>query len=413
MTTHQSERPRGNAAFPSLTKLLARAVVVIAVLVLAPTAHAVLTDGSGSVSDIPYSSKDGIRVPVLFSGPSSPPLQSNGNGLEFSMNSTGDSNADAGFQKAADYWSSQFGDDITVNLTIGFSSLGGSILGSASSTQATYSYGTFTAALAGDATTADDNTAVTNLPAGASLDMYLNRTSNNPNGSGSATPYLDNDGDANNTTLRLTNANAKALGLIAHNQTGQDAAITFNSDFSFDFDPSDGIDAGKIDFVGVAIHEIGHAMGFISGVDILDINSPPVNGPFADNQFTFVSALDLFRRSDASDTAGADIDWTADTRTKYFSIDGGNTKLVTNAFSTGVNFGDGRQASHWKDNLGLGIMDPTAAPAGNAMVVTALDLQAFDVIGWDPIVAEIPEPGALVMLAVVLVGLIGVRRRRR
>lgn len=52
-----------------------------------------------------------------------------------------------------------------------------------------------------------------------------------------------------------------------------DGSITFNSKRTFDFDPSNGITAGQFDFVGTATHEIGHVLGFISGVDILDLNS--------------------------------------------------------------------------------------------------------------------------------------------
>lgn len=88
-----------------------------------------------------------------------------------------------------------------------------------------------------------------------------------------------------------------------------DAKITFNSDFTWDFDPSDGINSGAIDFVGVAIHEIGHALGFISGVDVLDINAGAANA----NDFQYVSPLDLYRFSTDSYNLGA-IDWTADTR---------------------------------------------------------------------------------------------------
>jgi uncharacterized repeat protein (TIGR01451 family) len=122
-------------------------------------------------------------------------------------------------------------------------------------------------------------------------------------------------------------------------------------------------------------------LGFTSGVDILDGNSPPVNGPFSDVQFTFVSGKDLFRFSDDSvDQDAGVIDWTADTRAKYFSVDGGATDL--GGFSTGRTFGDGRQASHWKDDRGLGIMDPTVG-AGESPQITALDLRLFDVIGWD------------------------------
>jgi len=106
------------------------------------------------------------------------------------------------------------------------------------------------------------------------------------------------------------------------------------------------------------------------------------------------------------------MDWAVDTRAKYYSIDGGITPLVNNAWSLGVNFGDGRQASHWKDNPPqLGIMDPTSAPAGSQNFFTALDQQALDVIGWDA--QQIPIPGTLLLAGSGLLALMGYARRRR
>jgi hypothetical protein len=320
------------------------------------------------------------------------------------------------FIAAGAAWQNIFSDNVTLDLTVGTAALNPGVLGQAGSRRGAVSFNNFKLAHALDAKSASDLTAGANFAGGSSFDMLLNRTANSPNGAGSALPFLDADGDANNTTINMTTANAKALGFgVGAGTVGGctvtcDAFIQFNSNFNFDYDPTDGITAGFYDFVGVAMHEIGHAMGFISGVDILDINSPPINGPFNDSQFTFVSPLDLFRYSALSAAQGV-IDWTADGRAKYFSIDGGAT--VGPQFSTGRNFGDGNQASHWKDNLGIGILDPTAA-SGERLSISAWDTLAFDVIGWDLARQQaVPEPASWAMMIAGFAFVGGSMRRRR
>ncbi|MCA9249091.1 MAG: NF038122 family metalloprotease, partial [Planctomycetales bacterium] len=300
-----------------------------------------------------------------------------GNGLQFNlipavgMSAT----AIAGFQAAADLWSSIFTDDILVNIEIDFTALGAGILGQASSTSESVSYAAFKTALNGDRTSISDNNSVSNLPAGPSLSLY---TSDPAIGS-PGNPIVDNNGSANNVVLDVNTANSKAAGTRAAGDATVDASITFSSSFTWDFDRSDGISGGAFDFIGVAAHEIGHSLGFVSGADIVDVTSG--SGPFAPNSldtFRVVTPLDLYRFSAGSITNGTDLDIRADTAAKSFSINGGATTLTT--FSTGSFNGDGRQASHWKDNLGIGIMDPTAAP-GEYTDVTGLDVLAFDVIG--------------------------------
>ena len=136
------------------------------------------------------------------------------------------------------------------------------------------------------------------------------------------------------------------------------------------FDPSDGITAGFIDFVGVATHEIGHALGFVSGVDIVDLTSGV--GPFAPtdlNGFRVFSVLDLYRYKD--DTGAGVLNFTTD-GDPYFSIDGGTTRLGDLANGQ-FNGSHQHQASHWQDNLGLGILDPTAG-SGELLAISSLDV---------------------------------------
>lgn len=304
-----------------------------------------------------------------------------------------------GFEEAGQLWQDFISDDVTVVVNIAVANLMGPLGTTRNITQA-FGYTQVRNSLLADSTSTEDVLAASNLPAGPALDLYLNLSSDNPNGSGSITPYVDNDGGTNNTTVEVPRANARALGLISPNDPSADGTITFDTfNFTFDFDRSDGITPGQTDFVFVAAHEIGHLLGFDSGVDGPDANDGQMGrpGPFAEND-TFASGalifapsvLDLFRSSADSLANNADLDLTADTRIKNFSIDGGTT--TPGSFSTGNFNGDGDQASHWDDIAPpIGIMDPTAA-SGQFGAVTGLDLLAFDVIGWNLALDDRYEP---------------------
>jgi autotransporter-associated beta strand protein len=287
-----------------------------------------------------------------------------------------------GFAAAGQRWASLFSDDVTVNISIDFAPIASGALGSTGSSLTNYPYTNTRAAFVADATTNDDITATSFLQPGPATRTLINYTSNNPHGAGSPTPYLDANGGGNNTNVRIHHANAKALGLRSPTNDATDASISFNSNFSWDFNPYDGVTAGAYDFIGIATHEIGHALGFSSGVDLLDTNSPSGTGTFLAEDDVQTKAMDLFRYSTESKAQGVGVfDMSADARSKYFSINGGTTNLAT--FSTGRVHGDGQQAGHWKDNLNLGIMDPTIG-SGTQQFISALDRRMLDVVGWNP-----------------------------
>lgn len=316
-----------------------------------------------------------------------------------------DANALAGFQIAASYWEARLMDPVQVNIDIDFSALSPGVLGQAGSSQVVVPVSMFFGALGTDASTSYDTLAVGNLPTLSGLGGVSFLTQANTEG-GSLAISLDNDDSNNNLYLALNTANAKALGL--YSSPDADAAITFSSGFAWDFDSGDGVGAGLQDFVGVAIHEIGHALGFTSGIDVVEMGidgvpgaDPPFDEPFDLEDYAVFSSLDMFRYGSVGQ-----LDLSVGSAS-YFSLDGGTTNL--GLFSTGSVYGDGNQTSHWKDNLALGIMDPTANPAGQVNTPSTLDKIALDVIGWDMNYA-VPEPSSLLMLAL---GSLMLGRRRR
>jgi hypothetical protein len=315
------------------------------------------------------------------------------------------------FIAAANIWSSLLADPITLNFNVGFSALGSGILGSTTASYSTASYTAIRDALIQDQSSQADNIATSNLQ----LTNDLKFLSSNAQGVQS----VDNNGSNNNLFLDVTTANLKALNLLS-NDGSSDGTIQFSSLFNFDFDPSDGILAGAFDFIGVAVHEIGHALGFVSGVDALDAYSGIGPGAIQNlnfNQYAIASVLDLFRFSTQSTAINGGIpDLAIGDRAQYLSIDKGQTQIAR--LSSGAYNGDGRQASHWKDNLGIGLLDPTLAP-GELGILTPKDLLAFDIIGYNLVsnlIKDDPAPPAISSpssLACFLFGAYGIILHRR
>lgn len=326
------------------------------------------------------------------------------------------------FQKAANYWNKTISNDVTVNIKIGFADLGTNILAQAGSSSSEVLVKDVYGALNANANkSALDNIAVgglKSLNANGGLQMRVNGYVDAATQMGVDTTIGSRNtsgDDYINHFLDVNTSVQKALGLAKPAGPKYDATITFSSTFGFDYNPTNGTDTGKYDFTAVAIHELGHSLGFVSGADTFDYFGRG-SGPGADllesgvfgsarlDDFAIGSVLDLFRygASPATPDGHLQLQWGAN-KSAFFSIDGvtpfnfGNPDQSVASFSTGSFNGDHSQASHWKDTdlfpdagnpgcyLGgrdIGIMDPTGTPCANGRV-TQNDLAAFDAMGWN------------------------------
>jgi len=267
----------------------------------------------------------------------------------------------AAFIMASAAWSARFTDNITVNLSIGFSNLGAGTLGQTTINTAYYSASSVQAHLAADATSVDDAKAIAAFPV--------------------------HDSSA---FMGLTTAQARAIG-FSPTPSGSDAFIELNSlyNYSTSRNAAGGIAAGTYDLVGLAEHEIGHALGFLSVIDGVTFTQ---------------TLLDQYRYSSPGDQE-------TDAGNAYFSLDGGVTTLAS--------FADGKtdQASHWQQGTAVdgavALMNPGLV-IGQVQNITDLDSRAFDVIGYNRRVVAVPEPATWAMM-ISGFGMIGgaLRRRRR
>ena len=259
----------------------------------------------------------------------------------------------AAFSAAAFEWASVLSDPVEVRLSIGFRDLGvnsggQTVLGSTSPTFRVLNYLDYRAALVADQKGALDRAAVATLGASGPSSQVL-----------------------------LTSAEARAAGLAG--PVGVDAVIEFTTRIAF-AETRAALTGSNYDLIGVAAHEIGHVLGWVSSVDV---------------GVSFRSGLDLFRYSAAgvrSFVAG---------QAAYLSGDGG----VTSVGPLSVGGAGQYQASHWLQETG-GLLDPGLV-AGEAQFVTARDMAALELVGWD---VAVPAPGSVGILMAGL-GFLGWRRR--
>ncbi len=278
------------------------------------------------------------------------------------------------FEQAGDLWAAHLQDDVTINVDVSFGEITDGIVGTARPAMVRVNYTDVLASFDLDQTSADDTTAFNYLPTiqanNGGIKRQINKTATN----------RKSHKDKSVSNLWLTRANAKSLGIIEGNNTTSDGQIRLSNSVHWDLNASDDIASDHYDFVGTAAHELGHVLGVISGVDVLDFNFQTQQF-YTDQEYDYITTMDLFRHSDKTKGKGK-IDFRLNKKEKYFSVNGGTDKIAefSNGLSTGGSSG-GYQASHWKVGLN-GIMQPSVDP-GERNSLQPIDLRLMDAIGWD------------------------------
>ncbi len=284
------------------------------------------------------------------------------------------------FEFAGRVWSSYLTDNVTVNIGVDVQSVfpnANIIAGSVARTNGN-PYFIFRDALRDDIKSSFDVAAIN-----SNADTFGVQFSANVQTKALLTNNLVNSTQIG-TNVQLNSANAKALNLNPSNGSNVlDGYVVMRDlkgtsiSWDYNFGRTNTTPHTSIDFIGVALHEIGHILGFQSSVD--QPWEDPSSYMFSSKAMSrpnIATSLDLFRYSSRGGKYQVDL---SPGSNPFFSIDGTNS---LGSFQTGSNAklgGNGLQASHW---AGGGIMN-AEIKKGSVVAVSQQDLNAFNGIGWD------------------------------